>query len=413
MRARPFFSMPAALMIVLVISCAFLATPLVRAQTFTVLYSFGGGPDGRYPYGGLVRDAAGNLYGTTSQGGVVGFGNSGYGTVFQLASPGKKTTLYSFTGGADGSSPCAGLIFDGSGNLYGTTSGTVFELMPSSGVWTENVLHVFTGEPDDGAYSCAVLIMDAAGNLYGTTLYGGADNQGTVFSLTASAGGWTEDLLYSFQTSEGYPQAVLVMDTAGDLYGTTSFGGSINGGQSQRGTVFELTASAGGWTENLPHSFRGGTDGIRPEAGLIQDGAGNFYGTTSEGGGSGNNGNGYGTVFKVDAAGKETVLYSFQGGTDGSHPWAGLVIDSAGNLYGTTSEGGGSGNRGRGYGTVFMLDKTGKETLLYSFTGGADGRFPGYGTLLRAGGNLYGTTLYGGDFRCNERGCGVIFKLTP
>jgi uncharacterized repeat protein (TIGR03803 family) len=368
MRPRQFFWNPAALMIVLLVLCAFLATSTARAQTFTVLHSFGGGAGGKYPYGGLVRDAAGNLYGTTREGGDISTGNPGYGMVFELASPGKETGLYSFQGGADGSTPYAGLIFDGSGNLYGTTylggtgeGGTVFKLTQSGGVWAENVLHGFAGEPGDGSGPFSALVMDAEGNLYGTTPYGGL-GRGTVFELNSSG---TETLLFSFPGgSDGdLPKAGLLMDAGGNLYGTTVVGG-VNGS----GTVFKLTPSDGGWTESVLYSFQGGADGRGPEAGLIMDGAGNLYGTTYAGGSFS-----YGAVFKLAPSGSgwtQSVVYSFQGGTDGAVPKAGLVMDTAGNLYGTTSAGGGTGNNGSGYGTVFSLDKTGKETILHSFTGG-------------------------------------------
>jgi uncharacterized repeat protein (TIGR03803 family) len=243
--------------------------------------------------------------------------------------------------------------------------------------------------------------MDAAGNLYGTTYYGGAYFGGTVFKLDTSG---TETVLYNFTGADGLdPDGGLILDKAGNLYGTASSGGA--GGF---GTVFKLNTS--GMT--VLYSFTGGADGSNPSSGLVMDAAGNFYGTTVFGGGYGCRSNCGGTVFMVDKTGKETVLYSFLGGTDGNNPYSGLVRDAAGNLYGTTLYGGGDGCAGRGCGTVFMVDKTGKEIILHSFTGGTDGGSPG--DLVRAAGNLYGITKYGGNLSCNPpNGCGVVFKVTP
>jgi uncharacterized repeat protein (TIGR03803 family) len=324
-----------------------------------VLRSFGNGTDGYAPSAGLIFDAAGNLYGTTQYGG----GANAYGTVFELTPAGggnwTETVLYSFRSGTDGAVPGAGLIFDAAGNLYGTTTaggpnnGTVFELTPTTaGGWTEQVLYRFCSQANctDGQYPYGSLIFDAAGNLYGTTEFGGTYGAGTVFKLTpAAGGGWTETVLYSFGrgTDGASPLVGLIFDVVGNLYGTTTFGGTYGAG-----TVFELTPTAGGgWTETVLHSFNpnNGTDGFNPYAGLIFDAAGNLYGTTYYGGSYGG-----GTVFELTpAAGggwTETVLRSFGNGTDGFWPYAGLIFDHAGNLYGTTEYGG-----THNYGTVFEL----------------------------------------------------------
>src|ERR1022692_2790827 len=391
----------------LAIFIAVLFVPSTRATAGErVLHSFANDRvDGNNPYSSLIFDAAGNLYGTT-----VGGGPSGDGTVFELT-PGAGGTwtekvLHSFSGGADGTHPYAGLIFDAAGNLYGTTDlggaygyGTVFELTPAAGgTWTEKVLHNFNNEGTDGIERLGPLIIDAAGNLYGTTYQGGAYNSyGTVFELTPAAGGtWTEKVLHSFGngTDGLIPYGGLIFDAAGNLYGTTGYGGT-----NDLGTVFELTPAAGGtWTEQVLHSFGSGTDGAYPYAGLIFDGAGNLYGTTSGGGTA------HGTLFELTPAGggtwTEQVLHNFGNGTDGAEPLASLIFDGAGNLYGTTSYGGSYGG-----GTVFRFNAQG-EVLLYSFSG-TDGERPVAELILDGGGNLYGTTSGGGS-----EGEGTVFEIT-
>ena len=296
------------------------------AGTESVLYFFKGGTtDGQDPGGGLIMDGAGNLYGTPAGGGT-----NGYGTVFTINAAGTESVVYSFKGGTtDGDSPFGQLVMDSAGNLYGTTSGggangdgTVFKITAAG---TESVLHSFVGGTTDGQQPIAGLVMDSAGNLYGTTSFGGENDDGTVFKISA---GGTASILYSFKggTTDGkVPDSGVIMDGAGNLYGTTSMGGA-NGD----GTVYEISAAG---TESILHSFDGyPTDGQLPWAGLAMDNAGNLYGTTTEGGA-----NDDGTVFKIDAAGAETVLYSFKGGTtDGQGPFSSLIIDGAGNLYGTT-----------------------------------------------------------------------------
>jgi uncharacterized repeat protein (TIGR03803 family) len=350
--------------------------------TETTLYAFGSYLDGSNPRAGLIMDSAGNLYGTTSSAGALG-----HGTVFKMTPAGAETTLYSFAGGtADGGSPYSGLIMDGAGNLYGSTQfggpnddGTVFKVTPTG---TETVLHSFTGGTTDGLNPWGGVVMDGAGNLYGTTRYGGAPGPGTVYKIAPDG---TESLLYSFDAVNGAnPGAALIIDSAGNLYGTTVNNGGNGAGS---GAVFKVTP-AGAITDL--YSFMGTNPGVtnygtNPEAELIMDSAGNLYGTTY-GGGTYNRG----TVFKVSPTGKETVLYSFAGGTtDGAHPEAGLIMDSAGNLFGTTYDAGAND-----VGIVFMVSAKGTETVLHHFAGDqTDGGNP-LGTLVMdSAGNLYGTTL--------------------
>jgi uncharacterized repeat protein (TIGR03803 family) len=387
-----------------------------------VLHSFNG-TDGGGPFAGLIFDAAGNLYGTTTSGGTFG-----YGTVFELTpTPGGGWTeqvLYSFCHDffcTDGEAPYAGLIFDAAGNLYGTTelggtniTGTVFELTPAAGGgWTEQVLYNFQHNGTDGYHPEAGLIFDAAGNLYGMTAGGGTHDVGTVFELTPTAGGgWAETVLHTFGNgADGvYPAGDLIFDAAGNLYGMT-----YDGGDYDSGTVFELTPTAGvGWTETVLHSFNNnGTDGIKPPAGLIFDAAGNLYGTTRYGGTYG-----YGTVFELTptAGGgwTETVLHSFGNGTDGTSPYASLIFDAAGNLYGTTLDDGYFGCPGDTHcGTVFELTPAAgggwTEKVLHSFSNSPDGADPFLaGLIFDAAGNLYGTTSGGGTY-----GGGTVFELSP
>lgn len=332
-----------------------------QAQTYKVLHTFNGN-DGANPASELIRDAEGTLYGTSA------------GTVFKLRKTGKLTTLYRFTGSAGAGE---GVVKDAEGNLYGATTwggdgackfagcGTVFKLS-KAGKFT--VLYSFKGWPD-GAYPSGV-IRDSEGNLYGTTVNGGSAHNGNC---------------------------------------------SLNGVPYGCGTVFKVDASG---KETVLHNFTDNSDGGYPEAGLIQDAAGNLYGTTGGGGGAGCY-HGCGVVFKLDKAAKETVLYRFKGGNDGASPYAGLIMDAQGNIYGTTGWGGISACSnlgGEGCGTVFKLSKSGKETVLYRFcskSGCDDGEEPLAGVIQDAKGNLYGTTIGGGGFSdCNSlNGCGTVFKL--
>lgn len=309
---------------------------------------------------------------------------------------GIEKVIYSFAGGTDGMDPEAGLLRDSKGNLYGTTLsggttgwGTVFRLTAAG---TEKILYSFTGGAD-GGNPTASLIADSQGNLYGTTFNGGTSGgDGTVFRLN-SAG---ESVLYRFTggTDGAHPRGGLVRDSQGNLYGTTGAGG-----QYGLGVVFKVTP---GGQETVLHSFNN-ADGSGPEASLILDSQGNLYGTTAFGGITVL----FGTVFKVTTAGAFTSLYKFGGSGDGQNPTSPLIRDEQGNLYGTTENGGAKGG-----GTVYKLTQSGRETILYNFTGGADGAMP-EGSLVRDGaGNLYGTTIAGGNTNCAPS-CGVVYKLTP
>ena len=286
------------------IALALMMVTAASAATEKVLYSFGNGLNAAYPFDTPIFDAAGNLYGTTWEGGT-----ANHGTVFELSPDSKggwtEAVLYSFQGGpTDGGKANGSVIFDASGNIYGTTRygggtsctdcGTVFKLTPGNGTWTESLLYQFNGTKD-GKYPYAGVIMDGLGNLYGTTNAGGAHHFGAVFELSPSKGGWTESTLLSFNGKDGNsPVAGLVMDGSGNLYGTTQKGGANN-----LGVVFELSPSKHGWKETVLHSFAGGTtDGSGPGAGVIFDTAGNLYGSTYAGG-TGSCTNGCGTVFEL------------------------------------------------------------------------------------------------------------------
>jgi uncharacterized repeat protein (TIGR03803 family) len=405
----------APLALVFMLGLGFFETQAAQAQTFTVLHKFKGGADGNGPYG-LVRDAAGNFYGVTCSGGA-----SDAGTVFRLKGK-KETVLYTFTGGSDGNCPVGSLLYKG-GTLFGVTSegggicgdqyecGTVFRLDEGG---KKTILYRFTGGVD-GNYPNGSLVRDAAGNLFGATDEGGNSNCqngdgtgcGTVFKVDMNG---TETVLYNFTGKDGWiPNSGLVRDDAGSFYGTTNQGGDLNCGQNQSGcgVVFKLDKNG---VETVLHTFTN-RNGAEPGGGVIRDANGTLYGTTLIGG---NLGCGYvegcGVVFKLDKTGKETVLHRFRGKPDGFEPSGGLVPDANGNLYGTTVSGGTFN-----YGTVFKLDTLGKSTVLHSFTGKADGRFPQSMTLVIDGsGSLYGTAFLGGDVNCGSfGGCGVVFKLTP
>ncbi len=386
----------------LVAVMTFASVPAIGAEK--VLYSFKGGSDGSNPFAGLIADKAGALYGTTyfGGGGTDCQYGQGCGTVFKVAADGSEVVLHAFAGGStDGALPHAALISDRHGNLYGTTeqegengAGTVFSLAPSGDT---QILYSFGGgQRHEGLYPDAGVIMDASGNLFGTTSFGGikahcqggSTGCGTVFELTPKK---KEIVLYAFQ-GYGRPAASLIEDSNGNLYGTTSF----------PGTVFKIAPNGTGTTL---HTFDG-SDGLYPYGSLTMDAASNLYGTTSSyGGGSGCDGSGCGTVFKVAPDGTTTTLYVFKGGNDGNAPRSGLTFDSAGNLYGTTQYGGGTGCEGSGCGTVFRLSSKGKETVLHVFQG-SDGAYPTTGTLLLKAGVLYGTAQVGG-----ANNMGVVFSV--
>jgi uncharacterized repeat protein (TIGR03803 family) len=392
----------------------FVTATQAAAQTETVLHSFdSASKDGNNPCGSLIFDSAGNLYGTTVTGGAAARAD---GTVYEFSpNAGGGWTekgLHSFGNGNDGIFPYGNVIVDSAGNLYGTAStlgaygyGMVYELTPrAGGGWTEKGLHSFGDGFGDGRYPMAGLIFDSAGNLYGMTNEGGVYSFGTVFELTPNAGGsWTEKVLYSFGHDNDGSQPVgdLIFDAAGNLYGVTAFGGA-----HKTGIVFELTPTTSGpWTESVLHDFEGGTDGYAPVGSLIFDAAGNLYGVTNRGGD-----NYQGRVFQLSpiAGGwTETALHDFDaGGVDGTYPEGGVIFDTSGNLYGTTSSGGVHGD-----GIVYELSPVAggnwTETVLHAFHG-ADGTGSCSGLIFDGSGNLYGTTRYGGG-----NNSGTVFEITP
>jgi uncharacterized repeat protein (TIGR03803 family) len=398
---------------------AVLAAQWAHAQTYKVLHAFcpEGPPcsNGASPYAGVIRDAKGKLYGTTVGGGrgTCNYPQArGCGTVFRLSKWDKETVLYAFKGGADGANPTAGVIRDAQGNLYGTTyyggdlscgsgagCGTVFKLSKTG---KETVLYSFKSGAD-GANPYAGVIQDGHGNLYGTTWLGGG-GRGVVFKISKTG---KETILYGFNGAPdgANPTAGVTQDAQGNLYGTTTNGGSAECSGNGCGTVFRLSKTG---QETVLYSFKGEADGLYPHEGVIRDEEGNLYGTTL-GDGLPN----LGTVFTLDKTGKETVLHSFGGQSgDGAFPLAGVVQDAKGNLYGTTNSGGVvEGCGGGGCGVVFKLDKARHETVLHSFcsqSSCADGAFPYAGVIQDAKGNLYGTTWYGSVY-----GYGVVFKMTP
>ena len=376
------------------------------------LYEFpSSGKNGALPVSTVILDAKGNLYGATSYGGtskncLFNGLRVGCGTVYKLTPGGKQTVLHNFAG-LDGAIPSGGLVLDSQGNLFGTTGeggvygyGTVFKLTASG---TETVLYSFTGQTD-GAYPWEPLVLDAQGNLYGTTSEGGIYGYGTVYKMSQSG---NETVMYNFGSlpNDGsYPIGAMVLDGQGNLYGATFWGG-MNG----TGTVFKVTPSG---EETVLHSFTGeragGMDGAYPDEGLSFDTQGNLYGTTLYGGAYGDGTNGYGTVFMVTPSGVESLLYNFGGyADDGIYPY-GVVVDSQGSLYGTTSAGGSGG------GTVFKLTPDGTETAIYSFAlGGGNAQA---GVVFDSKGNLYGATRLGGNFQKNRKqvchyGCGVVYAV--
>lgn len=323
-----------------------------------------------------------------------------------------ETVLYNFSGTSN--DPLGSLILDASGNLYGASNGgAVFELMPSTGgSWTEKVIYDLSSGQFN--YSRGSLVFDARGNLYGTSLYGGTHSAGTVFELTPSSDGtWTRKVLHTFGngTDGQLPNGALIFDAAGNLYGTT-----YEGGTHKVGMAFKLMPLAnGGWKEVVLHQFGAGTDGTYPLTGLLLDASGNLFGTTDAGGTYGASGGG-GTLFELSpqAQGgwKETILHNFGNGTDGGGPYSVPILDSAGNLYGTTSGGG-----TYGFGTAFELIRQTnggwKEKILHNFGNGSDGIEPGNALLFDKLGNLYGSTGSGGADNCTDYYAGTVFELTP
>ena len=417
----------------------------------SVLYNFSGVPDGANPNSPLVRDAAGNLYGTTSGGGINSSCSVGCGTVFKVDPAGNETVLYRFPGDSSGAVPL-GVTRDGAGNVYGVTGGgganqggVLFKIDPGG---SETVLHNFTvnGGNDDGRQPNGGLLL-SGGGVYGTTVYGGRNDLGVVFRFdsanhfsviynfeggnnaaypvsglvadaagniygTAAGGGngpcgggcgevykiepnGNETVLHSFNLPDGWEPIGIVPDPAGDLYGATQIGGAYDGG-----AVFKLDPAG---EEKLLYSFSNGEFGYYPAAGVILDGGGKLYGTAG-GGVIG----GFGVVYAASVGGDYNVLYAFEGQGDGSGP-NGVITDSVGNLYGTTYSGGISEN-----GVVFRVDPSGNEKVLYSFSGSGDGAGPKVGLARDAAGNLFGVTTAGGmTGPCVVNSCGVVFQLTP
>jgi uncharacterized repeat protein (TIGR03803 family) len=369
------------------------------AGKITILHSFGASPaDGRHPQAGLIMDSAGNLYGTTYGGGTIGVG-----TVFKISPDGTETILHSFSGSqVDSANPVGSLTMDGAGNLYGATSGggptdlgTVFKLSVDG---THTILHRFVGGPNDGSYPSSGLTMDSAENLFGTTFGGGARGDGTVFKISAMG---SQSVVHSFVGSQidgRHPRGGLTMDGAGNLYGTTVAGGV---GIYDFGTVFKIAPDG---TESVVYTFRG-TDGAGPYSRVTIDSSGNLYGTTTSAGSATVVSSG--VAFKISPSGINSVLHYFTGGitseiTDAGYPYAGLLIGSDGYLYGTSSRGGINDK-----GTVFKVGTSGTLSILHDFAGApSDGTSP-YGDLIvDSAGNLYGTTALGG---AND--AGTVFMI--
>ncbi len=408
-----------ALALVVMFAATVFAAPAAQAQTFSVLHSFTGGLDGAGPVGGVTLGPPGTLYGTAGGGGPYNDG-----TVFKLSQVNSSWVffpLYEFTYGSGGSGPAGGVVIGPNGALYGTTffgggadDGVVFELRPPFTVckaflcyWNETVLHAFTGSPNDGDEPQVVnLTFDPAGNIYGTTQGGGIYGGGTTFELTPSGSGYTESILHSFGngTDGNLPWEGVVLDTAGNVYGTTAFGGTGTPEEcsSTCGTVYQLVPSNGGWIENILVNFDE-TNGKGPFGSLIIDASGNLYGATISGGQ-----NGGGVVYKLapsDGGFTYSVLYSFSA----CNSQAGLVMNASGNFFGVCGTGGANHD-----GWVFELTNCSQGCSvvdLHDFSG-SDGSSPEATPILDANGNLYGTASEGGIGNCYF-GCGTVWEITP
>lgn len=408
----------ALLALCLITSVASLPTA-ADAQTFSTIWAFNGG-DGSYPLGLTIRGGA--LYGTA--GCLQGCG--GIGTVFQMRRFGSSwahNTVALVSG-----QPAAWVVFGPDNHLYGTTSnggsqrdGIIFELTPgvlicktANCFWAQKLLHQFSGSPD-GQYPGGPLVWDQIGNIYGTTGSGGLSNLGTVYEMTKLGNNWTENPIYSFTGPDGEaPYAGVILDGNGNLFGTT-----VAGGLYGFGTVFELKYTNGvGWTETVLYNFENTTDGQSPYAGLALDSMGNLYGAAAAGGSEGG-----GTVFELSPIGNTwtfTLLHSFSVQQDmycpapsAPGPDAPLTLDGAGNLYGTTFCDGANS-----FGNIFKLTNTQngwQYTSLHDFTGGTDGSWPGSNVTIDTDGTLYGTAGHGGnDSTCNPPyGCGVVWMIKP
>ena len=406
--------------IVAIASCLVLAAALsvARAQgTLEVIHSFGDG-DGEYPSTELVMDGLGNLYGTTVTG-----GSYGAGSVFQLTPDGSggyaETLLYSFTGGKDGGQPYGGVTLDTQGNLYGSAviggrggicaedgCGVVYRVSHDKGVWTQKVLHDFTGT-NDGSGPGAGVTFDAAGNLYGMTPTGGAYGLGTIYQLVPGANDkWGLRVIHTFTGGiDGGTGSAgrLLLDESGSLFGVATIGGEFG-----QGIAFQLTPGSNGkFKMTTLYSFRGEPDAGFPYGGLVKDDAGNLYGTSYYSGAHGD-----GAVYQLIPHGngryKEKVIHSFTGGDGGAYPISTLAR-IGGAFYGTTSE---EGSGGCGCGTIFKIEQDvnakWQYTVVYSFTGTPDAAFSYSGMLADGAGNLFGTTVHGG-----EDNDGAVFRFTP
>lgn len=360
-----------------------------EAQTLRTIYSFGSGSDGNVP-SGLAFSANGRLYGTTVWG-----GNADSGTLFSVDLAGNETILHSFNPTVDGLSPFAPVLVSGDGSIYGTAAaggtyglGTIFKYDPAGNFTT---IHNFGDRPNDGNGPFSTLVRDASGNLYGTTQIGGDSDSGTLFKLDTSL---NETILHSFNGSDGLiPRSGVLRDSAGNFYGTTAFGG-----QTFCGVVFKID-SAG--SETILHNLNCGTDGFNPWSTPIRDTAGNLYVTAAQGGQYGN-----GVLFKIAPDGTETILHAFSGANgDGAEPFAAVVMDAAGNLFGTASQGG-----DQNLGILYKLDPNGNQTILHTFTGqNGDGANPG-NLAIDAAGDLFGVTTSGG---VNQLGTIFEYSATP
>jgi hypothetical protein len=390
------------------------ATP-AQSQSFSVIHAFSAGGDGGYPYFGLTKDRTGNFYGAASVGGT-----HGYGIIFEMSPAGDGwvvTPLYSFQGGNDGAGPMASPIFGPDGALYGTTNegggnghgvGTVYRLAPPPSwckttlcEWNESVL--YRANADFGWGVSGQVAFDRAGNIYGTVTGGGLYQGGYVFELMPNGGAWSSRVIHQFNPESGTDcndaAGGVVLDSAGNLYGTANTGCVGN-----NGGVWEVARSGSGWTESIVHSFDNSSDGNGSMAGLTADGHGNFFGTTYDLGPAGG-----GSVFELTPSGQGwnfSVVHAFNDREqNGDVLTAPVSVDAAGNVYGTTIY-------CQGYrGTVFELtpsDHGWTATVLYRFTGGADGGDPSSNVVMDASGNLYGTASDDGGHNV-----GVIWQIKP
>ena len=408
-------SIPSAWTLAVLLATTLIAASPASAQTMSVIHNFTNQGDGGSPFAGLTVDRAGNFYGVTTSGG------GGYGTVFRLKRSGTGwvlSTLYNFQA-SDGGAPTGGVVVGADGSLYGMNTyggtgcaplgcGSVYRLRPPASFchafscpWTKTTIYAFQGYPDGGYPEFGSLIVDAAGNLYGAASGEGTHLAGTVFKLTPSGGAWTESVLWNFTggADGGGPFSNLIFDGAGNLYGTT-----IAGGNGNNGTVFKLSPSGSGWTQQTLYAFTGANDGSVPYGGVAMDRLGNLFGGTEQGGSPGN-----GTAFALTPSGgglAYNLLQTFSG-YDG--PFASPTIDAAGNVFLTSAFSTiGSGANAGGVYELSPTNGTWSVRTLYAFSGGTDGNIPAGSVVVAPDGTVYGTTVAGGAF-----GAGVIFQITP